>query len=321
VAVGLRGHILLSDDDGKSWTQAKVPVQVDLVAVSFSSPTQGWAVGHRGVVLETVDGGSTWQKRFAGQQLNELIVRHYEAQSPSPESPAARALNTASRAIKEGSAPALLDVWFDTPTTGTIVGTFNTILRTEDGGKTWVPWMDRIDNPEELHFYAVRGEAGSLYLAGEKGSVWRFEKSQRRWIAAATGYAGTLFGVIVNGPSVLAFGMRGSAFASDDAGKTWRQVAIPSKAGLVAGVRLRSGDIVLADQTGELLRSRDAGRSFEVLGNRSRIPSFGLAEGHDGQLISAGMRGVAFIPIASRNGDRGAQAQHTTQPGAVPHAG
>src|SRR5437868_2175092 len=56
VAVGLRGHIVYSDDSGATWRQALVPVSVDLLGVSFPSPKVGWAVGHGGVVLATRDG-------------------------------------------------------------------------------------------------------------------------------------------------------------------------------------------------------------------------------------------------------------------------
>ena len=55
VAVGQRGHVLTSDDQGKSWQQADVPVGSDLVAVTFATKTHGWAVGHDGVVLASSD--------------------------------------------------------------------------------------------------------------------------------------------------------------------------------------------------------------------------------------------------------------------------
>ena len=51
VAVGQRGHILYSDDEGGRWQQARVPVSSDLNAVTFPTPEQGWAVGGDGVVL------------------------------------------------------------------------------------------------------------------------------------------------------------------------------------------------------------------------------------------------------------------------------
>ena len=55
VAVGQRGHIVLSDDGGKTWTQAKVPVSSDLVAVYFPTPAKGWAVGILAALLFLVD--------------------------------------------------------------------------------------------------------------------------------------------------------------------------------------------------------------------------------------------------------------------------
>src|SRR5438445_5082851 len=53
IAVGRRGHILLSPD-AKTWRQARsVPVSTDLVSVYFFDATHGWAVGHGGVILAT----------------------------------------------------------------------------------------------------------------------------------------------------------------------------------------------------------------------------------------------------------------------------
>src|SRR5688572_16714729 len=46
VAVGERGTVLLSDDAGASWRQARVPVQVTLTAVRFVDERTGWAAGH-----------------------------------------------------------------------------------------------------------------------------------------------------------------------------------------------------------------------------------------------------------------------------------
>src|SRR5574337_2060456 len=80
VAVGQRGHIIYSDDAGKSWQQAKVPVSSDLVAVSFPTPEQGWAVGHDGVVLHSSDAGATWTKQLDGRALGSMMAAYYKAQ-------------------------------------------------------------------------------------------------------------------------------------------------------------------------------------------------------------------------------------------------
>ena len=49
VAVGDRGHVLLSKDDGRTWAQRLVPTRAMLTGVSFPDALHGWAVGHDGV--------------------------------------------------------------------------------------------------------------------------------------------------------------------------------------------------------------------------------------------------------------------------------
>ncbi len=60
IAVGERGHILLSDDQGNTWSQASVPTVQMLNAVDFPDENLGWAVGHDGNILHSEDGGETW---------------------------------------------------------------------------------------------------------------------------------------------------------------------------------------------------------------------------------------------------------------------
>ena len=66
VAVGERGHIVYSDDDGENWTQAQVPTSVMLTRVFFLDDSQGWAVGHDGHVLFTRDAGTNWELQRDG---------------------------------------------------------------------------------------------------------------------------------------------------------------------------------------------------------------------------------------------------------------
>src|SRR5690606_10281348 len=74
VTVGARGHILYSDDEGSTWTQAQVPVSTLITAVDFGDAENGWAVGHGAVILRTRDGGATWVKQFDGHEASELII-------------------------------------------------------------------------------------------------------------------------------------------------------------------------------------------------------------------------------------------------------
>ena len=72
VAVGDRGHILYSDDQGNTWAQAKVPTRQLLTAVFFVDDQHGWAVGHDAQILASTDGGATWTQQY--QDLDRKSV-------------------------------------------------------------------------------------------------------------------------------------------------------------------------------------------------------------------------------------------------------
>jgi photosystem II stability/assembly factor-like uncharacterized protein len=277
VAAGPRGHIVWSDDDGAHWTQAAVPVSSDLVALSFPSARRGWAVGHGGVVLRSDDGGSTWQRQLGGRDANELALHHFESRA-SADARAAAQLQREKAQGADGSTPSFLDVHFSSETHGFVVGTFNRIFRTEDGGRTWTPWMDRTENPQDLHFYAVRGSARGPFLAGEQGMVWRLDAQGRGFEAVATPYKGTLFGLVAtDAGTLLAYGMRGRLFRSDDEGRRWQTVASVGTAGITAGTALPGGAIVLVDQAGGIALSRDGGLRFQTVPAVQPMPYFGVA--------------------------------------------
>ena len=297
VAVGTRGHIVYSDDNGVTWRQATVPVSVDLVAVSFPAPNVGWAVGHAGVVLATRDGGATWTKQLAGKQAAEIAVRYYKGRSaPTPEE--VRAVGQAEAQLARGGAQPFLDVLFETETSGFVVGAFNTIFRTEDGGRTWVPWMDRTSNPEELHFYSVRGRHGRVFLAGEQGKVWRLQPDAKKFVPVPAPYKGTFFGlVLADADTLLAFGMRGTVYRSPDHGATWQKVAVNSDAGITAGVALPDGRLALVDLGGSIHVSPDGGRTFVARRADRPMPCYGVAPGRKGTLIVAGAAGATVVSL------------------------
>jgi photosystem II stability/assembly factor-like uncharacterized protein len=62
-AVGERGTLLHADSDGKIWRQSKAEIPpVSLNDIAFGKNGFGLIVGNRGVILRTVNGGSTWER-------------------------------------------------------------------------------------------------------------------------------------------------------------------------------------------------------------------------------------------------------------------
>jgi len=296
VAVGQRGHIVLSQDRGKTWSQARVPVSSDLVAVNFPTADQGWAVGHDGVVLHSEDGGTTWNKVFDGILAARTMADYYAAHPPQGVPAEGEEADNFQADLQWfvdlGADKPFLDVWFENATTGYIVGAFNLLFRTEDGGKSWIPWFDRIDNPSRLHLYAIRPVGSDLYICGEQGSIFRLDPQQGRFVAFEPPYDGTFFGIIGKPGAVVAFGMRGTIFRSTDNGVSWTKIASGVQAGLTGATLTPDGRILLVSQAGQVLVSADDGASFSLLPTDRPFPA-GAITALDGEtLVLAGLRGT-----------------------------
>ena len=301
VAVGQRGHVLVSRDGGTTWKQSPVPVSSDLTAVYFVDGKRGWAVGHDGVVLHSDDGGDSWQLQLDGRKANELLVaamtRKVEAEASDD---AKKLLAEAKRYAEQGADKPFLDVWFANANEGYVVGAYNLIFHTSDGGKSWTSWFDRTDNPKYFNLYAIRPVANEVYIAGESGLVLKLEADAQRFKVLDTGYAGSYFGVVDTKTSVLVFGLRGSVYRSDDAGRTWAKVDAALPGSVVAAATLPSDTLLLADSGGHVVASADGGRTFKPVPLKQPMPLTGLADAGDKRLALVGPRGVAVTRLADR---------------------
>ncbi|WP_233809922.1 WD40/YVTN/BNR-like repeat-containing protein [Paraburkholderia sp. HP33-1] len=308
VAVGILGRIVVSDDDGKTWQQARVPASADLNAVTFVDALHGWAVGHDGLILTTRDGGSTWSVQVDGRRLEQLITGHYSALAHAGNAQAAKLLEQLPNMMQPGVASFFMDVAFEDEKRGFAVGKFGLILATQDGGKTWEPSNDHIDNPRFLHLTAIRRIAGTTWIVGEEGSVWKLNPQSQNFELTHVGYNGTLFGIAGDGDFVLVFGMRGNAFRSADGGGHWEKVGTGIAGGITCATVLSDRNVVLAAQSGELAVSHDAARTFEPLtGERPTMYAGALGLG-SGEVMLAGLNGVQ---IQKSNSSNGAQLNRT----------
>lgn len=300
VAVGSRGHVVFSDDAGKSWRQAKVPVSSDLVAVSFPTAAQGWAVGHDGVVLHSADAGASWTRQLDGRTAGQAMVGYYTAEATkgalgSPEQ-AAKLVEEAKRFVAQGTENPFLDVWFENERSGFVVGTFNLIFRTDDGGKTWEPWLHRTENPKALHLYSIRPAGGALYIAGEQGLLLKLDAQSGRFRAVDVPYQGTLFGITGSASSAVVFGLRGNAFRSADGGRTWQKIETGLQVGITGGTA-DAGRMVLVSQAGHVLMSADDGASFRPIKLERPTAAAAVVVADRGAVVLAGPRGLRAQPL------------------------
>jgi photosystem II stability/assembly factor-like uncharacterized protein len=263
VAVGSRGLIVVSTDEGITWRQARVPVQSDLLAAYFPSPDTGWAVGHDGVVLRSDDGGESWVKQLDGRNAADTFLNYYRARADGGDPAAKQALKQLEQNFKVPGALPYLDVWFKDVDEGYAVGSFGTLIATSDGGKTWVPWLDRIDNDQFLNLNCIHGIGDDVFIAGERGQVFKLDRNKGRFRSTPTGYAGSFFGIAGNSRAILVFGLRGVAYRSSDRGSTWETVRMPSEATISAGIaRAADSGFILVNGAGQILTGDSEARQF-----------------------------------------------------------
>ena len=244
VAVGDRGVILLSDDEGKTYRQAKqVPTRATLTGVTFIDAKQGWAAGHWGVVLHTADGGETW-----GLQRDDISVD--------------QPLHT---------------IWFKDKNHGIAAGLFSLLLVTEDGGKSWkstsLPAASGGKRSDLNLFRLFPDRLGNVLIVGEQGSVYRSADNGKTWELLATGNKGTLWtGIVLLDNSILVGGISGRILRSIDNGKSWIAVASGTKSSITDFIELANGQVLGVGLDGYSVMSNNHGEVFTAQQREDQLP-------------------------------------------------
>lgn len=298
VAVGIRGLIIISDDAGKTWTQASVPVGVELVAVQFVNAQEGWAAGHGGVVLHSSDGGKTWAKQYDGRMAARQLTDHFKPAADAGDATARKFLEGVALNYQNGPEQALLGLWFEDRNNGFVCGSFGTLLATHDGGKTWESWLEKVDGGDGfLHYNAIRGIGGEIYLASERGTVFRLDRQAQRFVATTTGYSGSFFGLAGRDNTVIAYGLRGTAYRTIDAGKSWQKLDTGVSTALDGGTVLDDGRILLVTQDGQILASADGGLSFTPIAAPRRFLFTDIAQNSTLSAVVVGLSGLQLVNL------------------------
>lgn len=298
VAVGFRGLVIVSDDGGRTWAQARVPVQVDLLSVVFVSAEKGWAAGHDGVILQTLDGGLNWQLQLDNRTAKTAFPAYYRKKIDEGDAAMQASLDQVVQNTQNDNSLPYLSLVFDNDRDGFAVGAFGVIATTDDGGRTWTPASHRIDNPQQLNLNAVRLIAGQLYIAAEQGLVFRYDRAQSRFVPVQTGYQGSFFDIAGNQDCVIAFGLRGTAYRSVDKGMSWTKVETATGTALYAGGFLKpASTAVLLTEGGDVLVSRDGGAVFAESGVRTRSHVAGALVRDSGEIVAVGYGGVSVTAL------------------------
>lgn len=270
VAVGERGHVLLSDDQGKAWRQAKaVPTRTTLTCVHATNDRQLWAAGHGGVILSSADGGENW------------AVAAGKADGPD----------------------VLLSIRVDADGRGLAVGGFGIAHASADGGKSWKPVTLLEGEAGEKHLNRILvTQAGSWLVAAEGGNVLRSDGrgpvAEMKWAAVKTPYAGSLWsGVQLPGGALVVGGMRGNLVRSTDDGRSWTHLPVPEAGSFTGAALLPDGRPLLVGVDGTVVLGDVAGEKFRLqrLDDRATLTAAVVLAG--GAVVAASGAGMRALEI------------------------
>lgn len=235
VAVGEHGIVLLSDDDGRTYRQARhVAAAATLSSVCFTDARHGWAVGQWGVILATDDGGETWTQQRADTSIDQP----------------------------------LFSVAFVNLQDGFAVGLWSLLLATHDGGRSWqrvtLPAQPGGKKTDRNLYRIFTDRDGTLYIAAEQGTVLRSTDGGANWTYLETGTKASLWaGVATSDGRLFVGGLLGNLLESRDRGASWQAVPSGSSSSITDLVETRQGVAAVA-LDGFVMRERKAGAGFSA---------------------------------------------------------
>ncbi len=264
VAVGERGHVLLSDDQGVQWRQAAaVPTRATLTSVFATDARSLWAVGHGGTILHSADAGENWQRVAGPAEAGDV----------------------------------LLSIRVEADGTGLAVGGFGLALHTRDGGATWTRLALVPGEAGERHLNRIFVATASKWLiAAESGHVMQSDDRGDRWRAVKTPYAGSLWsGLALADGALLACGMRGNVVRSSDGGRTWTHQALAGAGSFTGAAQRADGLLALVGVDGTLVTSRDSGATLKPWLQEDRTTLTGAVFLPSGALAVSSVAGVRIL--------------------------
>lgn len=303
----------------------------ELTDVAFVDAQHAWAVGDRGAIWSTVDGGKHWRGQVSGVTCRLTSIQFLDAENGWAAGGMFHPYTHTSRGVllrtRDGGRtwaqdkglmlPALKRVRFFSASLGWACGESSALFPsgvfvTDNGGRTWSPLMG-VDGPGWLAGDFIDPQTGAL--AGRSGSM---AAVRRRELQACRTPGFGLRGLnrmrLVGETQGWLVGDGGLVLATRDLGLSWQ---LASGEGLeLAGndfdwhaLEVRGPRVWVAGSPGtKVLASCDGGQTWQAFNTQQNLPLYALAFADELHGWAVGALGTI---LATTDGGRTWQRQHS----------
>jgi len=240
-----------------------------LHSLFFLDQNRGWAVGSKGTLLQTVDGGNNWKPR--GASTNDVVR----------------------------------DIFFIDEKNGWLVCEVNVyelkttdqprayLMKTTDGGEHWNRIEIKGFDVDAILVRAVFsrngrgwvfGEAGSIYTTNDAGETWTKLRSPTRRLL--------LGGIFVDDDRGWIVGAGATIIQTSDGGETWYQSQLPQ---VEKSVRFTATSFIdnrngwAVGSGGSVYRTNNGGRTWQQQQSKVYVDLFDVkfVDAHEGWAVGA----------------------------------
>jgi photosystem II stability/assembly factor-like uncharacterized protein len=204
-----------------------------------------------------------------------------------------------------GTTNSLYDVCFTDASTGTVVGSFGTILRTTNGGATWTAQS----SGTPLDLYGVSFSNANTGIVVGSGIALRTTNGGETWSTQSSGILRSVW--FTDGINGAAVGQAGTIARTTDGGITWVAQASGTSAHLL-DVSFTSSDKGIAvgihefELLGVIVRTTDGGETWTLQGNEYPLSGVSMvntlratAVGYYGRILLTTDGGITWVAQAS----------------------
>lgn len=272
IAVGARGILLSSDDQGETWSVRDTGVKSTLFDVAFIDQGKGYfvpmVVGENGTILRGSYDGKTWKKLDSGTKATLRSIWGFDSTRIYAAGDKGTLLVSEDgggswKALKPGVKTTLSSIVTPSASEVYIAGTGNVLLYSKDGKKfskkkNGIVWKDK-EIPEESPRLSLTPE-GSLWITGANGALLFSSDQGKLWSSPpiSSSPKSGCARYLVSSKAELICSSDGTSWGVQEIGKGFLPRAV---------AWLDPKRVYAVGDGGLLLRSLDQGKTWE---NRSK---------------------------------------------------